>query len=38
MVVQVRVHPETEFGQWLQQLGPVEWVVAPSSEHTLQVN
>lgn len=33
----VKVHDETEFGQFLEKLGKVEWIVAPSSEHTLQL-
>lgn len=33
----VKIHNETEFGQFLEKLGKVEWIVAPSSEHTLQL-
>jgi len=33
----VKIHDETDFGQFLEKLGKVEWIVAPSSEHTLQL-
>jgi len=33
----VKIHDETEFGHFLEKLGKVEWIVAPSSEHTLQL-
>ena len=33
----VKIHDDTEFGQWLAGLGPVEYIVAPSSEHNLQL-
>jgi len=33
----VKIHDETKFGQFLKNLGTVEWIVAPSSEHTLQL-
>ena len=33
----VKIHDDTEFGHWLSQLGPVEYIVAPSSEHNLQL-
>ena len=33
----VKIHDETEFGNFLKELGKVEWIVAPSSEHTLQL-
>ena len=33
----VKIHDETLFGQFLKDLGKVEYIVAPSSEHNLQL-
>ena len=33
----VKIHDDTEFGKFLRDLGPVEYIVAPSSEHNLQL-
>ena len=33
----VKIHDDTEFGHFLEQLGNIGWIVAPSSEHTLQL-
>ena len=33
----VKIHEETELGEFLRDKGPVEWIVAPSSEHNLQL-
>ena len=33
----VKIREETELGEFLKDKGPVEWIVAPSSEHNLQL-
>ena len=33
----VQIREETELGEFLKDKGPVEWIVAPSSEHNLQL-
>ena len=33
----VKIHEDTELGPFIRNLGPVEWIVAPSSEHNLQL-
>ena len=33
----VKIHDETEFGKFLENLGTVAWIVIPSSEHNLQL-
>ena len=33
----VKIHDETEFGRFLENLGTISWIVIPSSEHNLQL-
>ena len=33
----VKIHEDTERGEFLRDKGPVEWIVAPSSEHNLRL-
>lgn len=33
----VAIRPEVDFGEWLDALGKVEWVVVPSAAHTLNM-
>jgi len=33
----VRIRQEVAFGDWLDKLGPVEWIVVASSYHTLNI-